>query len=120
MRISDWSSDVCSSDVSYALFRAAQDFAGVVTAAKHEGVGHARHWRMGIAFPAAVAGGGHAHQPGVEPVLEIALQYALVDQHVALRRRALVLEGQRSAPSLHGAVAPLPHPRRGPPPPGPH
>src|SRR3546814_16843256 len=72
-----------------ALFRAAQDFAGVVTAAKHEGVGHARHWRMGIAFPAAVAGGGHAHQPGVEPVLDIALQYAVVDQHVALRRRAL-------------------------------
>src|SRR3546814_10830724 len=76
-------------------------------------VGHARHWRMGIAFPAAVAGGGHAHQPGVEPVLDIALQYAVVDQHVALRRRALVIDGQRSAPSLDGAVVDHRHARCG-------
>src|SRR3546814_4252906 len=68
---------------------------------------------MGIAFPAAVAGGGHAHQPGVEPVLDIALQYAVVDQHVALRRRALVIDGQRSAPSLDGAVVDHRHARCG-------
>src|SRR3546814_12511525 len=68
---------------------------------------------MGIAFPAAVAGVGHAHQPGVEPVLDIALQYAVVDQHVALRRRALVIDGQRSAPSLDGAVVDHRHARCG-------
>ena len=35
---------------------------GVVVAAEHESVGHARHRRMGEALAAAIAGRLHAHQ----------------------------------------------------------
>ena len=71
--------------------------AGIVLAAEHEGVGHARHRRVGEAFAAAVAGRLHAHQPGVQPVLQIALQDAVLDQHGAAGRRAFVVDGQRAA-----------------------
>ena len=95
--------------------------ARIVLAGEHEGVGHARHRRMGEAFAAAVAGRLHAHQPGIEPVLQIALEDAVLDQHVAPRRRAFVVDGQRSAPLLDRAVvddgharAPRPARRSGP------
>jgi hypothetical protein len=40
-----------------AVLHARQQFGRIVVAAAHEGVGHARHRRVGIAFAAAVAGG---------------------------------------------------------------
>ena len=86
------------------FFARREDLAGIVLAAEHEGVGHARHRRVGEALAAAVAGRRDAHQPGVEPVLDIALEDAVLDQHVALRRRALVVDGQRAAPVADRAV----------------
>ena len=80
-----------------AVLDAAQQFGGIVVAAAHEGVGHPRHRRVGIAFAAPVAGGGDAHQPRVEPVLHVALEDAVLDQHVLLGRRALVVDRQRAA-----------------------
>jgi hypothetical protein len=71
---------------------------GVHVAAEHIGVGHARHRLVGIAFAAAVAGRLHAHQPGVLAILHVADQLAVLDQHVAGRRRAFVVDGERAAP----------------------
>ena len=47
---------------------------------------------------AAVAGRLHAHQPGILPVLHVADQNAVLDQHGAVGRRAFVVDGQRAAP----------------------
>ena len=60
----------------------------------------------------AVAGGRHAHQPRVQPVLQEALQYAVLDQHVAGGGRALVIDGERAAPVLEPAVVHHGHARR--------
>ena len=59
---------------------------------------------MGIALAAAVAGRLHVHQPGVLAVLHVADQDAVLDQHGAVGRRALVVDRQRAAPRRHGAV----------------
>ena len=59
-------------------------------------------WR--IALAAAVAGRLHAHQPRVLAVLHVADQDAVLDQHRAVGRRALVVDGERTAPRRHGAV----------------
>ena len=59
---------------------------------------------MGIALAAAVAGRLHVHQPGVLAVLHVADQDAVLDQHGAVGRRALVVDRQRAAPRGHGAV----------------
>jgi hypothetical protein len=80
-----------------AVLDAGDELGRIVASAEHEGVGHARHRRMGEAFAAAVAGRLHSHQPRVEPVLQIALQYAVLDQHGAAGRGALVVDGQRPA-----------------------
>src|SRR3546814_2667590 len=95
MRISDWSSDVCSSDLTAAealgvnaLLDAAEQFGGIVIAASHESVGHAWHGRVGIAFAAAVAGGRDAHKAGVQAILHIIFQDAVLDQDILLRRRS--------------------------------
>ena len=46
---------------------------------------------------AAVAGGRDAHQRGVEAVLHVALEDAVLDQHRALRRIAFVVDVERAA-----------------------
>ena len=86
------------------FFARRQNLAGIVLAAEHEGVGHPRHRRVGEALAAAVAGRLDAHQPGVQPVLDIALEDAVLDQHVALGRRALVVDGERAAAVADRAV----------------
>ncbi len=43
--------------------------------------------------------GGHAHQPGVERVLQVAAQDAVLDQGRALGDRALVVDVERTAPA---------------------
>src|SRR3546814_13870797 len=107
MRISDWSSDVCSSDLTAAealgvnaLLDAAEQFGGIVIAASHESVGHAWHGRVGIAFAAAVAGGRDAHKAGVQAILHIIFQDAVLDQDILLRRGAFVVDGKRSASEI--------------------
>ncbi len=80
------------------------DFGRVHVAGGHVGVGHARHRLVRVGFAPSVAGGRHAHQPGVLAVLHVADQLAVIDQHVAVGRRALVVDGQRTAPFADGAV----------------
>ena len=77
----------------------AHDVVGIVLAREHEGVGHARHRQVRVALAAAVAGRRHAHQPRVQPVLQVAAQDAVLDQHGALRGRALVVDVERAAPA---------------------
>ena len=79
-----------------AVAGAGEDLAGILLAAEHEGVGHPRHRRMGEALAAAVAGRLDPHQPGVEPVVDIALEDSVLDQGGALGRRALVVDRQRA------------------------
>ena len=54
---------------------------------------------MGIALAAPVPGRRHAHQFGVQPVLHVPDEDAVLDQHVALRRGALVVDVDRAAPT---------------------
>ena len=73
-------------------------------AAEHVGVGHARHRHVGVALAAAVAGGLDAHQPRVHRILDVGLEDAVLDEHVALRGVALVVDVERAAPVGDGAV----------------
>ena len=57
-----------------------------------------------IGFAAAVAGGLDAHQPGIEPVLHVALEDAVLDQRGALGGSALIVDVERAAPVRNGAV----------------
>ena len=74
------------------------DLARLVRARQHVGVGHARHRHVGVAFAPSVAGRLHAHQARVLPVLHVADQDAVLDQHGAAGRRALVVDRERAAP----------------------
>src|ERR1700677_2616303 len=59
---------------------------------------------MGERLPPAVAGGRHPHQAGVELVLDIAPEHAVLDQHRALCRSALVVDVQRAAPAIERTI----------------
>src|SRR6185369_13376247 len=80
-----------------AVADALDELGRIVAAAEHEGVGHAWHGCEGEALAASVAGRLDSHQPRVEPVLDIALEDSILDQHVAARRRAFVVDRQRAA-----------------------
>ena len=51
---------------------------------------------MGVGLAAPVAGGRHAHEPCVQPVLHVAPEDPLLDQHGAPRRGALVVDVERA------------------------
>ena len=87
-----------------AVLEVRDDITGGHVTAQHIGVGHARHRGVGIGFAAAIAGRGHAHQPGVLPVLHIAYQHTVLDQHILGRGRALVINRDRPAPVGEGAI----------------
>ena len=59
---------------------------------------------MRVALAAAVAGRRHLHEPGVQPVLQVAAQDAVLDEHGAAGRRALVVHVERAAPVRDRAV----------------
>ncbi len=59
-----------------------------------------------------VAGDGHTHQACVQRVLQIAPQHAVLDQHRALGRVALIIDVQRSPPSRDRAIVHHGHTRR--------
>ena len=59
---------------------------------------------MGETLAAPISGGVHAHQPGIHPVLHIAFQDAVLDQHRPLCRCALIIEGQRAPARINRAV----------------
>ena len=73
------------------FFHAGDDFGGGFVTAQHVGVGHARHRHVGITFTPAIAGGLDAHQAGVERVLNVALENAVLDQHIALAGIAFIV-----------------------------
>src|SRR5512147_1102069 len=52
---------------------------------------------MREAFAPAIASWLDAHQPGIQPVLDVALQDSVFDQDVAARRSAFVVDRERSA-----------------------
>src|SRR6185437_14245561 len=55
-------------------------------------------------LPPAVAGRAAAHQPGIEAVLHVAAQHAILDERGALSRGALVVDVQGAAALRQGAV----------------
>ena len=59
---------------------------------------------MSEALAPAVARRLHAHQPGIEPILQISFEDAVLYQNGLAGRRALVVDRQRSAPLKHRAV----------------
>ncbi len=87
-----------------AVLHGGQNFRRIALPRQHVGVGHARHRHMGIALAAAVAGRLHVHQPRVLPVLHVADEDTILDQHGAVGRRTLVVDGERATPRGHGAV----------------
>jgi hypothetical protein len=60
--------------------------------------------RMGEGFAPPVAGRRNAHQAGIQAVLHVALEDAVLDQHIALRRIAFIVDIERTAPVGNGAV----------------
>ena len=80
------------------------DVARIVLAGEHEGVGHARQRRVRVRFAAPVARRRRAHEAGVEPVLHVADEHPVLDQHVTPGRRALVVDVERAAAVDHRAV----------------
>ena len=77
---------------------------GIVLPGQHVGVGHARHGDVLVAFAAAVAGVGHAHQARGKLVAQISLQDSVFDEHGFLRGLAFVVHVERAAAPGHGAV----------------
>ncbi len=67
---------------------------------------------MGEAFAPAIAGRRDAHQPRIEPVLNIALEDAILDQDILLGRRTLVVDRQRTTPVGDRSVIDHGHARR--------
>ncbi len=53
---------------------------------------------MLIALPPSVAGRRDAHQPRIEPVLHVAFEDAVLDQHCLAGRRAFVVDAERATP----------------------
>src|SRR5260370_3013345 len=80
-----------------ALLDRGHDFLRLPVATEHVGVGHARHGNVGIAFAAAVARGLDAHQSSIHRVLDVALEDAVLDQHIALAGAAFLLDVERAA-----------------------
>ncbi len=68
---------------------------------------------MGVGFAAAIAGRRDAHQPGVEAILHIALEDAVLDQDIFLGRRAFVVDRQRAAAIEDAAIVDHGDARRG-------
>ena len=86
------------------LGNAADDFRRIAFARQHEGIGHARHGDVLIAFAPSAAGGGGFQQSRRKLVLQIAAQNSVFDQDIALRGLAFVVDVERTAPAANGAV----------------
>ena len=86
------------------VLQVGDDITGGHVTAQHIGVGHARHRRVCIGFAAAIAGRGNPHKSRVLPVLHIADQHAVLDQHILGRGRAFVINRDRPAPIRQRAV----------------
>ncbi|KAG1242028.1 hypothetical protein G6F68_016396 [Rhizopus microsporus] len=91
-----------------ALLHRADHFLRVMLAGTHVGVGHAWHGQVRERFAAPVAGRCHAHQAGIEAVLHVAHQDAVLDQRGALAGVAFVGDVQRPAAAIQRAVTLVP------------
>src|SRR5690606_10972857 len=87
-----------------ALLHRADHLLALVRPGQHVGVGHARHYQVRERLATAVAGRCHAHQARVERVLHVAGEHTVLDQRGALRGRALVVDAERAAAAVQGAV----------------
>jgi len=76
----------------------------LVLAAQHERIGHAWHGQMRKGLTPAIARHRHLHQPCIQRILQIALQHAVLDQHIALRGVAFIVDVERTAPVRQRAV----------------
>ena len=68
---------------------------------------------MGIALPAAIAGRLHTHQARIQAVLHVSFEDTVFDKDRFRGRRALVIDGERSAPRGDGPVIDDGHAGRG-------
>ena len=75
----------------HAARGAGEDVGGLRGAVEDVAVRHARHRRVRVGLAPAVAGARHAVLLRAQPVVQEPLQHALVEQHGALRGRALVV-----------------------------
>src|SRR4029077_12985884 len=87
-----------------AVLDRSDDFLGVVVAGEHVSLRHARHRHVCVRFTPAIAGGPHVHEPRILPLLHVADQDAVLDQYCAVRGRAFVVDRQRTAARLDGAI----------------
>ena len=97
----------------YAVLDRRDDLAGSVITRQHVSVGHARHGGMRITLAPAIAGRRHSHQTSVLAILHVTHEDAVLDQHGAIGRRALIVEGERAAPSGNRAIVNYGHPLGG-------
>src|SRR5690606_18975590 len=98
--------DLTASEINRvnAALQGSEDFARVLVAGGHEGVGHARHRPVGVAFAPARTSRRDAGEARVQAILQIAFENAVFDQHRALSRRAFIVDGERAAPVFERAV----------------
>ena len=88
----------------HAVGGAGDDVVGLVGTGQHVGVGHPHHRQVLVALPAAVARAGPALLARAQEVVHVVGEDAVLDEHVALGQRALVVD-REGAPLLgHGAV----------------
>ena len=71
---------------------------------QHIRIGHTRHWHVRERFSATIASGCNTHQARIEFVLHVTAQDTVLDQHVVLAGRALVVYGQRSTTIRHRSI----------------
>ena len=86
------------------FFDARNNFFWRFVACQHVGVGHARHWRVGVAFTAAVTRRFDTRQARIERILDVTLQNTVFNQHVALADVAFIVNIEGAAPVGNGAV----------------
>jgi hypothetical protein len=77
-----------------AVLHRRENFRRVAVAREHISIGHARHRNVSVALAAAIAGRLHVHQSRVLPILHVADENAILDQHGLAGRCALVVDRQ--------------------------
>src|SRR5262249_51239331 len=89
--------------VQAALDRS-NDLARILVAGEHVGVRHARHGDVRERFAPPVTGRGDTHEARIQRVLHVPGENAVLDQYVALRGVAFVVDVQRAAAAVQSAV----------------
>src|SRR3984893_162399 len=80
------------------------DFRRVMAADQHVGIGHPRHRGMRKTLSSAVPGWGGAEEARIHAVLHIAFENPVLDEDSIIRRRTLIVYGQRATPVGHCPV----------------